>query len=55
MNRFLNIVSILLVMSFLGLGLAAIYNDGFLLIESEKERLLIDGRHDEACPLQDPV
>lgn len=55
MNRVLKIVPVLVVMSFLGLGLAAIYNGGFLLIESEQERLLIDGRYSEACPVNDPV
>ena len=45
MNRSLNMLFALVAMSFLGLGLAAIYNDGFVLIESGEDRILIDGRH----------
>lgn len=45
MNRSLNVLFTLAIMSCLGLGLAAIYNEGFVLIESGEDRILIDGRH----------
>ncbi|MEM9485550.1 MAG: hypothetical protein AAGA83_17885 [Cyanobacteria bacterium P01_F01_bin.116] len=44
MNRSMNILLTLLTMSILGLGLAAIYNEGVVLIESGESSILIDGR-----------